>query len=318
MQLSSQNQRKERHRSFEDSFSILTRNSDLNRTTTTEIVRGKNRDFITSSLKHRGSGLAFKDLFLGDEGTPENFIFNFVQQGIFFFPRHKHNFEQFRYAYQGDVSLGPDMILREGELSYHPEGVEYGPQSDTEGERKVLVLQFGGPSGQGFLSYAQLKRGQEKLSQLGRFENGKYYAADGSDPKDGFGALWENYNGRRLEFPPPRYDGPIIMQPVNFDWTPLEGASGVYQKELGVFTRSIAGMIKMEAGGRLQLGEKNAIRLFLILKGEGQANGENTETETALRLRRGTGAPLSSSSSIELIYFVLPTRSKPAQNNHAA
>ncbi|KAL2014528.1 hypothetical protein VTN00DRAFT_2053 [Thermoascus crustaceus] len=52
---------------------------------------------------------------------------------------------------------------------------------------------------EGILSYAQLKQGQEKLSQLGRFENGKYYAADGSEPKDGFEALREYYNGRRLE-----------------------------------------------------------------------------------------------------------------------
>ncbi|KAL2014527.1 hypothetical protein VTN00DRAFT_2052 [Thermoascus crustaceus] len=107
------------------------------------------------------------------------------------------------------------------------------------------------------------------------------------------------------------------MKPVNFAWTPLEGVTGVYQKDLGAFSGTIVGMIKMEAGGRLQLGEKNAIQLFFVLKGEGQANGENIETESALRLRPGTGVLSSSASSVEPIYFVLPMRS-PAQNDHAA
>lgn len=285
-----------------------------------EIIHSKTLDFIPPGLKHRGSGIVFKDLFLGDEGTPENFLFTVTHQTVFFSPRHKHNFEQFRYALQGDVSLGPDIILREGELSYHPEGVEYGPQNDSEGERKVLILQFGGPSGQGFLSYAQLERGQEELNRLGRFEKGKYYAADGSEPKDGFQALWEYYSGRPLEYPPPRYNAPIIIKPANFAWTPVEGARGVYKKILGVFTErvTVAEMIKIEAGGRLQVAAQNAIQLFFVLKGEGQADGVNIEAESALRLQPGTGVSLTSVSSIEIIHFVLPMLSKPAQNGHAA
>ena len=47
------------------------------------------------------------------------------------------------------------MTIKEGDVCYHPEGVEYGPQNDEEDgtDHILLILQFGGTSGQGYLSY---------------------------------------------------------------------------------------------------------------------------------------------------------------------
>jgi hypothetical protein len=118
-----------------------------------EVVKASELNFQPPPLTHRGPGIEFKDLFRGTEGTPENYYFALVKQEKFYFPIHKHNFDQFRYAYQGDFSIASDITIRQGELAYHPEGVEYGPQDDgNETEHILLIVQFGGASGQGFLT----------------------------------------------------------------------------------------------------------------------------------------------------------------------
>jgi hypothetical protein len=95
----------------------------------------------------------------------------------FFSPRHKHNFDQFRFPIRGKFSIGtdPEVVLHEGELGYFPEGVEYGPQLDGEESKEMLILQFGGPSRQGFISYAKLASIQADLEKEGQFEGGKFY-----------------------------------------------------------------------------------------------------------------------------------------------
>ncbi|KAJ5660337.1 hypothetical protein N7507_006788 [Penicillium longicatenatum] len=273
-----------------------------------DIVHGKDLHFKKLGLKHRGSGLAFKDLFLGEENTPENYLFTIGRQGSFSSPNHKHTFDQFRYAYRGDVSIAPDILLREGELCYHPEGVSYGPQLDEGGERDVLVLQFGGASGQGYLSFAQITEGQEKLKESGRFEKGKYHPADGGEPIDGYEALWQSYSGRPLVYPAARYHSVIVSKPDNYSWVPLSTTSNAFTRTLGIFTerQTKADMIKIGAQGKIEIHGENAIQLLFVLKGQGKANEALLEIESAVRLSPGTGALLSSEHGMELLRFVLP------------
>ena len=184
------------------------------------------------------------------------------------------------------MSIAPDLLLHEGELCYHPEGVFYGPQLDEGGERDVLVLQFGGASGKGYLSFAQIAEGQEKLKEQGRFEKGKYHPAGGGEPKDSYEALWESYSGHPLEYPAARYHSVIVSKPDNFSWVPSGGTSNVFTRTLGVFTerQTKADMIKIGAQGKIEIGEQNAIQLLFVLKGQGKANGALLEMESAVRL----------------------------------
>jgi hypothetical protein len=274
-----------------------------------DIVHGKELQFEELGLKHRGSGLAFKHLFLGEEDTPENYLFSIARQGTFYSPIHRHTFDQFRYAYRGDVSIAPDLLLREGELCYHPEGVHYGPQNDEGGERDVLVLQFGGASGLGYLSFAQIAKGQEKLlEEGGRFDKGKYYPADGGEPKDSYEALWETYSGRPLEYPAARYHSVIVSKAENYSWMPTGGQSNSFTRTLGIFTerQTKVDMIKIGAPGKIEIDEKNAIQLLFVLKGQGKANGTSLKVESAVRLLPGTRVLLSSEDGMELLRFVLP------------
>jgi len=48
-------------------------------------------------------------------------------------PRHRHSFEQIRLPLIGDMNLGEQGILTEGEIGYFPEGGTYGPQDDRWG-----------------------------------------------------------------------------------------------------------------------------------------------------------------------------------------
>jgi hypothetical protein len=157
--------------------------------------------------------LPFKCLFRRAPGTPNNYLFSLALQTSFYSPIHKHNFEQFRYAHKGSFSISPSLTIQQGEICYHPEGVEYGPQQDEgDGERVLLILQFGGASGQGYLDYETLLGVQGKMieAEKGTFEGGRLWEKGeqerGGKGKDGFEAVWEECNGRPLVYPEPRYE----------------------------------------------------------------------------------------------------------------
>jgi len=90
---------------------------------------------------------------MGDKSKPlENYRYILGrQEADFLMPRHCHTFEQIRLPLVGDMNLGEQGILREGEVGYFPEGQTYGPQDDPIGTPKQvqLVLQFAGASGLG-------------------------------------------------------------------------------------------------------------------------------------------------------------------------
>jgi hypothetical protein len=286
-----------------------------------DITQGSQIEFIAPPLKHRGDGIAFKDLFRGEDGTAENYYFSVARQGYFYSPLHKHNFDQFRYALRNTVSICPDMVLEQGELAYHPEGVPYGPQRDDDGkDRDVLVLQFGGTSGQGYLSFQQLARAQAPLKENGRFEGGKYYAngtdANTTEGKDGYEAIWEHHNGRPLVYPAPRFDKPILVKPDNFGWKPHPSSDeGVLYKNLGNFTEreTKVHMVRVDPGRTWRLDAQNSIQLLYVVCGEGSAaieSGKEVQTiqvESAIRLKPESEAIiLSATSELEILHFSLP------------
>ncbi|PYH97857.1 hypothetical protein BO71DRAFT_372482 [Aspergillus ellipticus CBS 707.79] len=285
-----------------------------------EIIHSTNHPSIPLTLSHRGPGLSFKHLFKGTPHTPENYLFTLAHQTTFYSPLHRHNFDQFRFAYRGAVSLAPDILLREGELSYHPEGVAYGPQHDTEGERDVLVLQFGGASGQGYLGFEELEEAQERLKKKGGFVDGKFVENGDAEneeggkkkkKKDGYEALWEEMAGRRLEYPAPRYGAAVVVKPEGFRWKKVGGqgeGEGAWRKLLGVFTEreTVADLWRVDAGGRVEVRGCDAVQLFFVLRGQGEAGGERVEMESAVRLVPGTGVVLTSAVGMEVIRFVLP------------
>ena len=170
---------------------------------------------------HREYHLKIKTLLRGREGATDNFRLTLSEGtgGTQSGPRHRHNFDQIRMPFNGRTSIAPRRWIEPGEIGYFPEGLHYGPQVDEmDVGRRQITLQFGGASGQGYLSSTQMKNATTALGEFGSFENGLFHWRDG-DPirgrkvQDAFEAMWEHVNQRRIEYPMPRYRDQIVMRP---------------------------------------------------------------------------------------------------------
>ncbi|KAF2229942.1 hypothetical protein EV356DRAFT_561776 [Viridothelium virens] len=276
-----------------------------------KFTHGQSLSFTNPSSSHRGSGLLFKTLATGTPNTPENFILLLSKQSSFYSPRHRHNFDQFRFSLQGDFSLAPHLILQQGELAYHPEGVYYGPQDDGPEERLMLVLQCGGASGSGFLSHKQMGEANEALKKTGRFEKGRY-VADGvgeGESVDGYEAVWSYANGgRKLLYPEGRYHEPVLMSPENFGWRKTEGAQRMERKLLGVFSEreTRAEMLRIDGKGDLTIIGAHAIELAFVLRGSGYVGEEHLQEHSTIKLSPGARCLIASEQGIEVLHFVMP------------
>jgi hypothetical protein len=194
--------------------------------------------------------LAQKHLLFGKDGTPTNYDLNMGRAGSggWRTPRHRPNFDQIRYVIKGQLPYGENLPLPEGWIAYFPENVPYGPQDRAEG-LETMVLQFGGASGQGYLSVAQREAANAILNTKGVFTKGMftYTDADGAEHTiDGSAACFEQATGRKLDFATPRYADVGAMNPDAFAWA--EEEDGVFSKTLGTFTERDAriGFVKLE------------------------------------------------------------------------
>jgi len=258
------------------------------------------------------SGRLKKQVFLdGEEGTPGNFRFGlFYQTGDFYSPRHRHNFDQFRFQIDGDADFDKNGTMHPDTIGYFPEGALYGPQTSS-GPNVVAVVQFGGPSGSGYLSQRQVNAAYEEMKKFGAFDKGVYRRNEGVPGRknmDSFQATWEYANHRAMVYPKPQYVDPILMNPACFRWMPLPGASGVEVKTLGTFTdcRIRCARYRVAAGSRLS-GKGRG--LFLVLSGKGSVESEPMRRYTAAYLADGDQATFAAEETAEIQLLGLPSES---------
>ncbi len=272
------------------------------------VVHFEDVPFIERLPRHRDGRFEFRSLVDGEPGTPGNFIFEAVRTyGDFFSPRHKHNFDQYRYQIEGNFDFDRNGKMVPGTLAYFPEGTPYGPQSSSE-DSLTVVLQFGGSSGSGYLSRDEFQAGSVELQQRGEFSRGAYseVGADGQKRnKDGFEAVWEHVNRRKLEYPAPRYQDPIFMHPQNFAWVPVAGQPGVAWKRLGSFGErsTSAGFLRLGAGASVELPER---AIYFVLAGKGRAGETAWRPRSTFHLDEGGRARITADAPAELLYLGLP------------
>ncbi|MGA2025362.1 MAG: hypothetical protein ABSH23_11450 [Steroidobacteraceae bacterium] len=201
--------------------------------------------------------------------------------------------------------------MRPGALGYFPEGAYYGPQS-SKGANLVVVVQFGGPSGSGYLSQRQVDAAYEEMKQFGTFDRGVYRRSEGVAGKknlDSFQAVWEYANKRPMVYPKPQYADPILMNPDAFRWQPLEGAPGVDAKTLGTFTdcNIRCSRYRLSPGSRFIATGRG---LFLALSGAGSVEREPLRRYTATYLKDGEQATFSAEQTAEILLLGLPDESR--------
>src|SRR5882672_12342020 len=72
-------------------------------------------------LEHRGGTFHSRTTAAGEAGTPGNFKFSVSELGTDYSgPRHRHNFDQFRFMLEGESDYGQDGPLKAGMLGYYP------------------------------------------------------------------------------------------------------------------------------------------------------------------------------------------------------
>jgi hypothetical protein len=265
---------------------------------------------LLRGLEYRGGMFHSRRVLEGDAGSIDNFQLSIgVSQGDFYSPRHHHNFEQIRVGLEGTLDFDRDGKMSPGVVGYFPEGVYYGPQSqDPNGVSTAAVLQFGGASGSGYLSNAEVRAGMEELKKHGEFKNGVYHRLvpfHGKKNADGYQAIWEHRHQRPMVYPAPRYTKPVFMNAANSEWIPVDGAPGVFEKLLGVFTerRTQAGFLKLTPGASHTAKGRS---VYLTLSGAGEIDGEPMRKLTALYLALGESATITAREDTELMHFGLP------------
>lgn len=254
--------------------------------------------------------LAQKHLLFGKDGSPTNYDINMGRAGAggWRTPRHRHSFDQIRYVIKGQLPYGENVFLPEGWIAYFPESVEYGPQDRAEG-LETMVLQFGGASGQGYLSVAGREAANAALNRKGSFHKGMYTYrdADGAEHTvDGSVACFEEATGRKLEFAPPRYADVIAMNPEAFAWT--EDEAGVFTKTLGTFTERNArvGFVKLEPEASYKGGMKDSIEILFQTRGRVVVDNVAYGRQSAFEFMPGEGpTPLRALEPTEFISMVL-------------
>ena len=284
-----------------------------------KIVQGDQVEWVRG-LEHRGGTFHFRHLIDGEPDTIGNFSLSMGRNDKdFVSPRHRHNFDQFRFQLEGDLNFARDGKMTPGMVGFFPEGASYGPQT-SEATAMTIVLQFGGASGSGYLSRQESKQATSELKAFGTFEGGVYRRDEGVPGKrnlDGFQAIWEHVNQRQLEYPKPRYPQPVKMDSSHYDWVASPGNAGVDEKLLGIFTerRTEARMVRLNAGATLHATGRS---IYLAYSGSGRVEHEPLRQYTAVFLEHGDAAAFTADTAAEMLHLGLPDlRGLTAQPSHA-
>jgi hypothetical protein len=261
---------------------------------------------------HREGDIEFKRLMQGTPGGVQNFEFLIAKTGgRFFGPRHRHNFEQIRLGLSGTLGKGKADTIAPGQIGYYPENCYY--QIDSS-DSEIVLIQFAGPSGWGYLSYDQLYAGSAELAKLGTFKDGVFYRSPGTNlapgqkkNQDGYEAIWEHVYGRPIEYPKPRYEAPVLMNPDNYPWVPEAG--GIARRHIASFSerRIEIAQVKLDAGARASESAPMAPRFLLVLEGAGTAGDAPIRRHSLVELATGESTAFAAASAMVLLTIAMPS-----------
>ena len=273
-----------------------------------KVIRAEDVPFEKHKARAREGGFEFRRILEGTTGEPDNFVFRMTRLSAdYTSPRHRHNFEQFRLVLEGNADFARDGQLKPGMIGYFPEGTSYGPQS-SDAECLILALQFGGASGQGYVSPDQYSEAAVELKKIGEFKDGVFtiVGPDGQKKNtDGFQAVWEQVNQRRMEYPKPRYNTPVFMDPDNFAWRSSKDQQGVAKKHMGTFTECGTGvdLHRLAAGVELEL-EPHSI--YFVLSGSGKAGQDKWLRYTTLHVDKNERPKIKADEEAVIYHIRLP------------
>lgn len=186
-------------------------------------------------------------------------------------PRHKHTFDQFRFALDGPREI-VDGFLEPGDVGFYPEGISYGPQKQTK-PSTGLGLQFEGASGIPYMTHDALRDARKKLeAEGGSFLNGVYTRIfpDGRKiNKDGHAACYEFLTGKPIEFPKPKFATPVVVRSEPCRWVADRQYTGVEHKYHGSFgdRRSGSRLMRLAPGASIPAHVHEDAEILYLIEG---------------------------------------------------
>lgn len=226
-------------------------------------------ELVQAGIGREGS-MAVKQFPLdtGVPGVQLEFSWNSYDKG-YGTPRHRHTFDQYRYALDGKRMI-EDGFLEPGECGFYPEGVYYGPQMQEEAT-VGLGLQFQGLSGLPYLTHVDLRNARKALAaEGGTFKDGIYTKVfpDGRKiNKDSHAACVEYLTGQKIEFPEARFEKPIVMRPQGHPWIGDRKLEGVEHKRLGMFGGSGTRLTRLAPGAKLPAHNQEDAEIRYLIDG---------------------------------------------------
>jgi len=272
------------------------------------IANGNRIRWRQNKANVRGN-LAIKKLLVGQPGEPENYLCNIARSaGDYASPRHRHNFDQLRLLIDGKLPVTPQRSMLPGQIGYFPEGTYYGPQADDGSGWTIMIVQFGGASGEGFLSADEALTAKTSLVQEGEFASGVFKRTFGAGKRnqDSYEAVWEQASGRKLTYSKPRYDAPIIVDPDSFGWR--SGKKGIFQKRLGLFTEreTALDVFRLDDGVQWSTRKTKSVQLLFVSHGKGTCNGTSYDRHALIEIIDGETAAFDVTTATELVSLTMP------------
>lgn len=260
------------------------------------------------------SHLEYKFLLRGEHpDSPQNYEVAVVHSDKqYASPQHRHNWDQLRLVLEGAFGDGKAIDVKAGQIGYYPEGVYY--SIDTKVSRLVL-LQFGGASGNGFIPYSRLNAAADELREAGDFEGGIYRLRNAASlppgvkrNMDAYEAIWHHVSGRPIRYPKPRYVAPVVMDPANAEFIDDPDQPGVARKTLGVFTERLleVAYVRVQQGHTLHERAPRAPRLFYVLEGKGTSDLGTWRAESAVELQQSEQMSVRADQTLVLWAITLP------------
>lgn len=259
------------------------------------------------SSAHREGGIRFLSLLQGEEDTPDNFHLMLVYANDFVAPRHRHNFDQVRIVTQGAFGYERGQMQEAGTLGYFTEGTFY--TQNAKGPSTTLLLQSGGASGGGYMSDRQLRSTVQALEAEGQFKDGVYSWTDSSGKlhnQDGYEAAWERVRGRKISYPKPLFEQPVLWRGERFAWEPT-AQNGVEIRRFAEFTgkRLRIAQVRLEAGARCTFSANDRQTLVYCISGKAQLGNEVVRPITSLRLMPGEQVEVLAEDETQFYLFGL-------------
>ena len=274
---------------------------------------------LTERPHARGGVFRSYDLMMGRDGSPSNYYLSIgVLSGDFVSPRHRHNFDQVRFQLEGSFDFAADGRMDPKTIGYFPEGTRYGPQKSLSQDSMTLVLQFGGASGNGYMSEPQFQQGLARLQAKGSFADGVFTRekeGGGKINQDAYEAVWEEVNGRELVYPKERYNHSVFMHPDNFEWMP--NGAGRAVKRLGTFSERGAhvAMHRVDANAALALKTGS---LYFVWSGSGEVSGKAWRKWSTLEVGGGDRVEMRAGEPSEILQLGLNRFEEQAIERQAA